>query len=109
MELIEIAGYLPDTVKKATHKTAAKMEQFVQVLAEENAGKLSSFEISNPGTALLFVVGDQAKQAIIREFKKLQNVVVQELSALAVQRERNKKEQERANNQRAALAKARGK
>lgn len=105
MEVIEIAGYLSDSVRKAKHKSAANMERDVRVIAEANDGKLASFEISKPGTALMFVIGDQAKQAVIREFKRLTDVIVSELPALTVQQEKNKKEQDRANRMRAAAAK----
>jgi len=61
--------------------------------------------VSEPGTALLFVIGDLARQAVMREFKRLEKVVVTEVPALSVQQERNKKEQERANRMREAAAK----
>ncbi len=105
MEMISVAGYLPDSVKKSKHKTAINMEKMVRVMAESNEGTLSSFEVSKPGTALLLVIGDVARQAIIREFKRLENVVVAEVPALTVQMEKNQKEQERANKMREAFKK----
>jgi hypothetical protein len=105
MEMIKIEKYLPDSVRKATHKDAQSMEQMVRILAETNEGRLQSFDVPNPGTALLFVIGDLARQAILREFRRLENVVVSEVSALTVQQEKNQRAQERTNKMRAALAK----
>ncbi len=108
MDKIAIAGHLPTSVRSATHKSAVDMMQIVKAIAEANEGKLESFEISKPGTALLFVVGDAARQAIIREFKKLEGVVVEEVSALELQRVQNKKLQQRSDASKARLAKLKG-
>ena len=96
MELIKIEKYLPDSARKPNHKCAVSMEKMVRVLAESNDGKLERFEVPTPGTALLFVVGDMARQAVMREFKRLESVVVSEIPAFVVEQARNKKAQERA-------------
>ena len=105
MEMIRIDGYLPDSVRKASHKDAQSMERMVRILAETNEGKLQSFEVPKPGSALLFIIGDLARQAIMREFKRLENVVVSEVSALSVEQEKNIKAQKRADKLREAIAK----
>jgi hypothetical protein len=100
MEMIQIEKYLPDTARKKTHKSAVAMELFVRTLVEANEGKLISFEITGPGTAQLFVSGDEARQEVIREFKKLDGVVVSEVSALGRQFSENKKMQKKADRMR---------
>jgi hypothetical protein len=105
MEMIEIAGYLPTGATTVKHSTAKQMEIVVRGMAEENGGKVVSFEITKPGTALLMVMGEAAQQLIVKEFKRLQDAVVTQISALDVHRERNKRSQERADRMRAQAAK----
>ena len=105
-EMIEVSGFLPDTAKNMKHRTAREMEQVVRGLAESSGGKVQSFEISKPGTALLFVIGDQAVQLIMKEFKALQHVTVSLVPALEVHLAKNKKVQEKANRMRDARKKS---
>ena len=105
MEMIEISGFLPDTAKNTKHRSARDMEQVVRGMAESNGGKVQSFEVTKPGTALLFVIGDQAMQFIMKEFKQLQNVTVSLVPALGVHLARNKKVQEKADRLRNARKK----
>ena len=106
MEMIEIAGFLPDTAKNMKHRSACDMEQVVRGMAEANGGKVQSFEVTKPGTALLFVIGDQAMQFIMKEFKTLRNVTVSLIPALGVHQARNQKVQEKADRLRNARKKA---
>jgi hypothetical protein len=102
--MIEIAGYLPTSAKTVKHSTARQMETVVRAMAEENGGKLVSFEVPKPGTALLMVMGEPAQQLIVKEFKRLADAVVREISALDVHRERNKRAQGKVDNMRAQAA-----
>ena len=104
MEMIEIAGYLPTSAKTIKHSTARQMESVVRAMAEENGGKLVSFEVPNPGTALLMVMGESAQQFIVREFKRLADAVVRQISALDVHRERNKRAQGKVDHMRELAA-----
>ena len=106
MEMIEISGFLPDTAKNMKHRSARDMEQVVRGMAESNGGKVQSFELTKPGTALLFVIGDQAIQFIMKEFKTLPNVTVSLIPALGVHLARNQKVQEKADRLRSARKKA---
>ena len=105
MEMIEIVGYLPTSAKNAKHSTARQMESVVRGMAEENGGKLVSFEVPKEGTALLMVMGEAAQQFIVREFKRLADAVVQQIPALDVYRERNKRAQGKADRMRELPAK----
>jgi hypothetical protein len=105
MEMIEISGFLPDTAKNVKHRSARDMEQVVRGMAESNGGKVQSFEVTKPGTALLFVFGDQSMQFIMKEFKLLQNVTVSLVPALGVHLAKNKKVQEKADHMRAVRKK----
>ncbi len=105
MEMIEIAGYLPTSATTVRHSTAKQMDIVVRGMAEESSGKVLSFEVTKPGTALLMVVGEAAQQLIVKEFRRLQDVVVTQIPALDVHRERNKRSQERADRMRAQAAK----
>jgi hypothetical protein len=104
MELIKVEKYLPASARSASHKSAVEMESYVKAIAESNEGKLVSFKISEPGTALIFVSGDTARQQVLREFKKLDGVVVSETSGLLLQQEKNKKLQEKSDQARARYA-----
>ena len=106
MEMIEIAGFLPDTAKNLKHRSARDMEQVVRGMAESNGGKVQSFEVSKPGTALIFVIGDPALQFIMKEFKSLPDVTVSLVPALGVHLARNQKVQEKADRMRSARKKS---
>ena len=104
MEMIEIAGYLPTSVTTVKHARARQMETVVCAMAEENGGKVVSFEVPKPGTALLMVMGESAQQLIVREFKRLEDAVVRQISALDVHRERNKRAQGKVDHMRELAA-----
>lgn len=105
MEMLEIAGFLPDTAKNMKHRSARDMEQVVRGMAESNGGKVQSFEVTKPGTALLFVIGDAAIQFIVKEFKMLHDVTVSLVPALGVHLARNQKVQKKADRMRSARKK----
>jgi hypothetical protein len=90
MDMIEIKGYLPTSARTAKHSNARQMESVVREMAEENGGKLVSFEVPDEGTALLMVIGEAAQQFIIKEFKRIEGALVRQIPALDVYRERNK-------------------
>jgi hypothetical protein len=104
MEMIEIAGYLPTSAKTVKHSTARQLETVVRAMAEDNGGKLVSFEVPKPGTALLMVMGEAAHQFIIREFKRITDAAVRQIPALDVYRERNKRAQKKSDHMRELAA-----
>jgi hypothetical protein len=105
MQVIKITGYMPTTVKNKKDAAAIDLAGLVKEMASSNGGELTKFSV-HEGTAMIFIVGDAARQAIMKAFEDFKEVKIEEIPAIRVLFEQNQTRQKKADRLRKAREKA---
>ena len=95
MKIIEIAGYLPSTAANAEHSSSVRMQQLLEGMATEHNSSVTMFRVSD-GTAYFGIADNDAMHAVAESFKNEPDVKVSETTMLSLDRELNRRMQQKA-------------